>query len=109
MKLRFDEENGILIVAILESRLDALAAPDFRSQVAERAAGRAVVVLDLLQVKFIDSSGLAAIISVLKQLLPGGQVRLARAGEPVQSLLRLTRLDRVFSCYPEVTQALKSP
>lgn len=109
MELRFDEQQGVLVVTVQDKRLDAMAAPAFRTQLGERVAGRAVVVLDLGQVQFIDSSGLAALISVLKKLPPGGSLRLARASTGVVSLLQLTRLDRVFPCFAGVAQAVAAP
>ncbi len=109
MELRFEEQQGLLVVTVLEKRLDAVAAPGFRAQMAERGAGRSVVVVDLGQVQFIDSSGLAALISVLKRLAPGGSLRLAGASSGVISLLQLTRLDRVFKCFSGVAQALAAP
>ena len=109
MVLRFDEQQGVLVITVLEKRLDAVAAPAFRAQMTERVAGRSVVVLDLGQVQFIDSSGLAALISVLKRLAPGGSLRLAGAASGVIALLQLTRLDRVFQCFPGVAQALAAP
>lgn len=108
MQLRFDEQPNALVVTVLEKRLDAQAAPSFRAEVGERAAGRSLLVLDLGQVQFIDSSGLAAMISVHKRLANGGAVRLARPAPGVTSLLQLTRLDRVFASFDDVARALSA-
>lgn len=109
MEIRFEERQGALVVTPLEKRLDALAAPDFRARLTEKAAGRSLVVLDLGLVQFVDSSGLASMISVVKRLAPGGSMRIARPAEPVSSLLRLTRLDRVFPSFPDVAAAIAAP
>ena len=107
MELRFEEKEGVLVVTPLAARLDAIAAPEFRSQVGERAQGRAALVLDLGKVAFIDSSGLAAVISVLKRLAPGGSLRVVAPNDAVKSLLKITRLEKIFPAYPDVTQALR--
>ena len=107
MELRFEEREGILVVTPLAARIDAIAAPEFRAQVGERAAGRSLLVLDLTQVAFIDSSGLAAVISVLKRLAPGGALRIAAPSEAVKSLLKVTRLEKIFPAWPDLEKALR--
>lgn len=107
MELRFEEQKGILVVTPLEARIDAIAAPSFRSAVGEKAAGRFAVVLDLAKVQFIDSSGLAAVISVLKKLAPGGTLRIAAPSEAVKTLLKITRLEKIFPSFPDVAKALQ--
>lgn len=104
--VRVEDRGGVLVVTPAMKRLDALAAPAFRNQVLERAASARRVVISLGQVRFIDSSGLAAIISVLKRLPPGGDVRLANVGEQPASLLKLTRLDKVLAVFGSVEEAV---
>lgn len=106
MNVTFDERNGILLVVPEVRRLDAEVAPEFRAEVGERAAGRSVVVLSLESVSFMDSSGLAGLISVLKRLAPGGQLRIAGANQAVRSLLKLTRLDTVLPVFDDTAAAL---
>jgi anti-sigma B factor antagonist len=106
MDVRFDEKDGILVVTPLGARLDAIEAPDFRAKVGERAQGRAVVVLDAAPLAFIDSSGLAALISVLKRMAPGGALRIAGPADAVKNLLRITRLEKIFPSFADVNQAL---
>ena len=107
MDVRFEEQQGILVVIPLEARIDAIAAPAFRATVGDKAAGRSAVVLDLTAVTFIDSSGLAAVISVLKRLAPGGSLRIAAPPPAVKTLLQVTRLQKIFPSFPTVAQALQ--
>jgi anti-sigma B factor antagonist len=106
MELRFEESAGALVVTALGARLDAMEAPDFRARVGEQAQGRRLLVLDASAISFVDSSGLAAIISVHKRLAPGGVLRLVGASDAVKTLLRITRLEKVFPSYPDVAGAL---
>jgi anti-sigma B factor antagonist len=106
MDIRFEEQGGTLVATPLIKRLDAQAASEFRRVLGDRAAGARVVVVSLAQVAFIDSSGLAALISVLKRVPAGGQLRLAHANSAVRSLLSLTRLEKVFPSFDTVEQAL---
>jgi anti-sigma B factor antagonist len=106
MDVRFEQTGGVLVVHPGTPRLDAQAAPDFRARVLDRVAGASVVVVALGGVVFMDSSGLAALISVLKRVPPGGQVRLAEPAASVRALLKLTRLDKVFPLFDSLAAAL---
>ena len=64
--------------------------------------GRREIVLDLGQVTHIDSSGLAELLSSYTAVEGGGRrLKLARVSKPVEDLLRITRLDRVFDVVRE--------
>jgi anti-sigma B factor antagonist len=106
MEIQFQQTGGALVVTPHIKRLDAQAAAAFRSTVCERVGGERVVVVSLVHVTFIDSSGLAALISVLKRVAAGGQLRLAHPNSAVRSLLTLTRLEKVLPSYDTVEQAL---
>jgi anti-sigma B factor antagonist len=73
--------------------------------------GHRSLVVDMSEVSFIDSSGLGALVSALKALKTqerNGDIRLANVQQPVVALLEIIRLQRVFSSYPSVDQAVKS-
>ncbi|MCE5326471.1 MAG: STAS domain-containing protein [Planctomycetaceae bacterium] len=65
------------------------------------------ITVDLSNVPHMDSSGIASLIKLLgrsrKASVP---VRLAGLQKRVQSLFEITRLDKVFEIYPDVTEAL---
>ncbi len=53
--------------------------------------------VDLSQTRFVDSSGLGALIALHKTLCSrGGTVRILNPAPPVLQILELTRLHRVF-------------
>ncbi len=99
LHVRFEERDGVLFVTPLAPRLDAAVAPEFRNVVGEMARGRSLVVVSLAQVTAVDASGLGALVSVLKRLAPGGELRLAGASPAVRSLLSETRLDELFPAF----------
>ena len=69
--------------------------------------GRNRVVVDLGNVGFVDSQGLGALISGLKVLRnEQGLLKLANISEPVEAVLRITRLLRVFDVHDSVEEAL---
>lgn len=95
-------------VAVLGGRLDLLSASDVKRQLQD-AVGQGLhrLVVDLHGVPFIDSSGLGALIAVLKATrVAGGDLRIARPGEQVRYVLEISMLDRVLVCHPTVEDAL---
>jgi len=90
-------ESDILQISVQHPRLDAAASPAFRQEVAGRFEGQPErVLLDLRQVEFIDSTGLGVLVSLLKQMGPGGKVAVAGANAAVRRLFQITRLDSLF-------------
>ncbi|MBU2494704.1 MAG: STAS domain-containing protein [Bacteroidetes bacterium] len=55
------------------------------------------ILIDLVNVRYIDSIGLATIISALKELKNKGDIVLANLNAAVNTYFKLTRMDRVFS------------
>jgi anti-sigma B factor antagonist len=90
-------------------RLDVRSAQSMRERLAELAAdGKALVVVDLGLVPFMDSSGLSTLVSALKSLRQGGgDLRIARPPAQVRLILSSTRLDRVFRPYETVEEAVQ--
>ena len=108
MEISAERRYGGVTVVRPEGRLDLLSAAELkRLLVEEVGAGQNRLVVDLLGVTFIDSSGLGALIGGLKATrTAGGNLRLARAGEQALTILELTTLDRVLRPYPTVEAAL---
>lgn len=82
------------LILRLEGELDMLNAPLLESALEdEHAAGFGMIVLDLRQLGFIDSTGLRTIFSVRDQASRRGQRFAVTPGsEQVQRLLTITRL-----------------
>ena len=99
--------DGQGLVVRPAGRLDLAAALDFRQQVQQLVgAGSARLVLDLSEVSFLDSSGLMAIISGLKQTRQaGGDLRIAGPSQQAKLVLELSSLDQVLPIYPSVEEA----
>lgn len=102
MKLTSDHHEGTLVVRVEEARIDAAVAIRFKDQMREVLLDPAPrVVLDLSQVNFIDSSGLGAVVAVMKLTGPGRTLELAGLTPTVEKVFRLTRMDQVFTIHPE--------
>ena len=101
--------GDVLVAAIRESQIDAHTAPALTQFLeAEIDKGRARVVVDLSEVSFLDSSGLGALIRLLKHLPADGNLALCGCRAPVLELLKLTRLDQILLAYPSCGDAIGS-
>ncbi|MEE4187334.1 MAG: STAS domain-containing protein [Roseobacter sp.] len=100
-------EEQLCIVSVKDTRIDAAVAIEFKDAMrAHTDCGPDLVVLDLSNVDFIDSSGLGAIVAAMKNM--GSDRRLALAGltPTVAKVFKLTRMDSVFSVFPTLEGAL---
>lgn len=107
--IQFDTETtegGVGIIRV-NGRLNMVAAPRLRNVVTEMVAGGVNrIVVDLAEASFVDSSGLGALISGLKTARQaGGDLRIARPTEQIESVLALTNLNRVLQASNSVEGA----
>ena len=72
-------------------------------------AGQVELIVCLREVPFIDSSGLAALVSGLKATRQaGGTLKLSGLCDQARTVFRLTMLERVFEIYADAAEALAS-
>jgi anti-sigma B factor antagonist len=106
------EQGRSMVVAPEGPRLDAEAAPAFREALLDAIdRGHGKLIIDLNSVDFIDSSGLGALVTAFKRLKGAdhdGDIRLANVHPPVSSVLEIIRLNRVFTKYPSLDDAVQS-
>ena len=62
--------------------------------------GARVIIVDLVDVEFIDSTGLGALVRIRKELGEDGVLEIAKPNTFVSRVLKLTRLDGVFEINP---------
>lgn len=107
MQILTDKRDGRTLLSLKEERLDAHNSGDLRDRIMKLLeTGELHLVVDLSEVKFIDSSGLGALLSGYKNAtLRAGTFVLAALQPRVQSMFELTRLHRVFEIYPNVEDA----
>lgn len=95
MKLHHSEET-IAICDLIG--LDASNSVQFRDQVrASMRASQRFIEIDLSATTFLDSNGLGALIALHKTTCSrNGLVRLVNPAPPIQQILELTRMHRIF-------------
>lgn len=102
------EQRGDALVISLAGELDIATAPRLRDALGEAIrAGRQHVVVDLGEVVFVDSMGLAALLNGLRRLTRAdARLSVVARHTDVLRTFRLTRLDTTFSLYETVDAAL---
>ena len=107
MDLRSRSEENLQVVSVLNNRIDAAVAIEFKDAMrASTDGGSETVVLDLSQVQFIDSSGLGALVASMKHMGASRKLALAGLTPTVEKVFRLTRMDSVFSVFATLDGAL---
>ena len=107
MNLQSTTHRNYRSITVNAERIDASVAIQFKDAMrAEAEGGPDRVVLDLGQVKFIDSSGLGAIVASMKQLGSGQCLELAGLTPNVEKVFRLTRMDTIFTLFSTLDDAL---
>lgn len=109
MLLQTQIRPNVLSIQVLNDRIDAASAIQFKEQMrnlTQNAATR--VVLDLSEVQFLDSSGLGAIVAVKKLLAPDRELELSGLTPTVERVFRLTRMDTIFTIHASQDAAVAS-
>ena len=92
----------------LEGEIDLHVSPRISEKLGEMIKLKpSRVVIDLARVTYIDSSGLAILISAMQDVEEyGGRFAIAGLQENVRTIFETARLDKVFLMYPHVDAAL---
>lgn len=109
MNLTAETLQDCTVIHVADQRIDAAVAIRFKDRMrdlTDHVQGR--VVLDLESVAFIDSSGLGAIVSAMKQLPEGVPLELAGLMPNVERVFRLTRMDTVFTIHASAQAATRA-
>jgi anti-sigma B factor antagonist len=90
--------------------IDVYTAPQLRERlIALVDDGARLVIVDLSRVDFLDSTGLGVLVGGLKRLRSvGGELVLVCSHERLLKIFRITGLDRVFTLYASVDEAVNA-
>ena len=102
-------EGGVVLVR-LNGRLDATTSPEVRETLQTLLEqDQPKIIIDLQAVPFIDSSGLASLVSGLRMAREkSGIIALSGIQPQAQTVFRLTMLDRIFPIRPTYHDAKQS-
>ena len=101
---------GEIAILTLEGRLDLTSSSSLKEaskEVMDNDSKRMVLNLD--KVDFINSSGLGALVSILKEVRNSqGSMKLTNLAPYVKEIFDVTQLSNIFEIFPDEKQALSS-
>lgn len=102
-------EKGIIVIDCQIENLDASNVKSFRDRIQPLIANQNRVVINMSHLKFVDSSGLGALVSCLR-IVKGnqGELKLCAMTRSVRALFELMRMHRVFGIFETQNEAVES-
>jgi len=110
MIVQIEDKGSAVLIQVKEERLDAHNSGELKTQMLNLfEEGKNNLIVDLQDVRFVDSSGLGSLVSGFKNASArSGNLKLCGLQPQVKSMFELTRLHRVFEIFTGVDEALAS-
>lgn len=108
MKYSIDKQERYAVFRLEEDNLNSLIAPNLKSEFVILAnEGIENLIFDLSDVKFVDSSGLSAILTANRLWKSVGSFILTGIEHPsVKKLIEISRLNSVLTIIPTVSESI---
>lgn len=107
MQIKIEEKRGVK-VCTTEGDIDINTSPQLKKafdKVIQTKSGK--VLINLSKVSYIDSSGLATLVEILKNFKnTGGKLTLCSLSNKVRSLFEITKLEKLFDIKDTEEEAL---
>jgi anti-sigma B factor antagonist len=109
MEINVQEQNGISVCRIVGD-IDVNSSPEvkqsFDNLIKEK---KEKIVVNLKDVSYVDSSGLATLVEIFKNLRTyGGKMKLTNLSSKVMGLFEITKLNKLFDIEAEEADALSA-
>src|SRR5690606_7258115 len=107
MKYTIDKKEKYSLLHLHEEKLDSSVAPGLKSElITLHAEGVKNIILDWNEVKYIDSSGLSALLLGIRIVQDdGGIFILTSLSDHTMQLIKISHLDSVLNILPKVEEA----
>ena len=108
MKFKIDKQERYTVLSLEEDNLNTMLAPELKSEfVIIRNEGVQNLILDLSAVKFVDSSGLSAILTAHRLWNDEGTFILTGVeNSAVKKLIEISRVDTVLTILPTLAESI---
>lgn len=109
MQINVEEKNGVTIFR-MSGDIDINSSPDVKKSFDAAISGKKdKIVINLGEVSYVDSSGLATLVEILKNIRPyGGKMKITDLSPKVKGLFEITKLDKLFDIAGEEDEAVNS-
>jgi anti-sigma B factor antagonist len=110
MELSIREDGRVTIVSVAGDLVIGEPEAAFKKAILRlHEQGKADLLIDCTGLRFVDSTGLGALVRALTTSQnEGGHVRLLGVGPHLKKLLEMTKLDSVFEMFDDREQAVSS-
>jgi anti-sigma B factor antagonist len=109
MEIAVDKIGDVAVMAVPVEELDAGNTAEFKRDMSPILEDNTKVVLDLSNLRFLDSSGLGSFLSCLRKLnSKGGDLKLCGMSPRVRTVIELVRMHRVFDIYRTKEEAVRA-
>lgn len=107
MALKTEDKNG-LVVCYVDGEIDINTSPDIKKNFEKILARKAPkIVINFSKVTYVDSSGLATLVEILKGMRTyGGKMRLSNLSPKIKSLFEITKLEKLFDIMADEAEAI---
>lgn len=110
MKFSIDKQEKYTLIKPEVEKLDTTVAPALKTEFINlNAEGTKHIILDLSEVKYVDSSGLSSIL--VGNRLCGNQnyaLILTRLNDHVKKLITISQLDQVLNILPTIEESIEA-
>lgn len=109
MPMKIENKNG-LTVCHIEGEIDINSAPALKKSFDKILSSKTPkVIVNLSKVNYVDSSGLATLVEILKNMRSyGGRLRLTNLSAKIKSLFEITKLEKLFEIMADEQEAIST-
>ena len=109
MPVKIEPKEG-LTVCYIDGEIDINSSPDLKKSFDKLIAKKtSKIVINLSRVTYVDSSGLATLVEILKNMRSyGGRMRLTNLSSKIKSLFEITKLEKLFEILANEEEAIST-
>lgn len=109
MQIKQAEKSGVL-VCYMSGEIDINTAPEVKKSFDKLINDKKEkLVINLKDVSYVDSSGLATLVEILKGLRSyGGKLKLCNLSTKVKNLFEITKLEKLFDIAQDEEEAVQA-
>jgi anti-sigma B factor antagonist len=109
MEMAVEDTSEVAVTVVPVEELDASNVAEFKRDIAPILQAHTRLILNLERLRLVDSSGMGAILSCLRQLsAKGGDLKLCGMTRQVRTVFELVRMHRIFDIYTTPEEALRA-
>lgn len=109
MEFKLEQDGDVTVARVCSESLSAHNVKDFKAKMSDLMKPHAGIVMDMSLIKFMDSSGVGALIACVNELNNlKGSLRLCNITKQVKNLFDLIRAGRFLQIFGSSEEAVRS-